>query len=56
MAFGFEFATTIVACVVGGYYLDGYLGTSPLFMLVFTVAGMGGAIYRLLWSLKQPDA
>ena len=53
MAFGFEFAGTVVAGVIGGYYLDEYLGTSPLFILVVTLAGMGGALYRLIWSLKK---
>ena len=52
-AFGFEFAGTIVAAVISGYYVDGYLGVAPLFTLLFTMAGMGGALYRLLWNLKQ---
>ena len=55
-AFGFEFAGTIVAAVISGYYVDGYLGVAPLFTLLFTMAGMGGALYRLLWNLKQITA
>lgn len=53
MGLGFEFAGTIVAAVIGGYYLDDYLGTAPLFLLLLTAGGMYGAIRRLLWSLKK---
>jgi F0F1-type ATP synthase assembly protein I len=52
-ALGFEFAGTVVAGVVAGYYLDGWLHTAPLFTLLLTLAGMGGALYRLLWMLKR---
>jgi F0F1-type ATP synthase assembly protein I len=52
-ALGFEFAGTVVAGVISGYYLDRYLGTAPLFTLLLTLAGMGGALYRLLWTLKR---
>jgi F0F1-type ATP synthase assembly protein I len=53
MAVGFEFAGTVVAGVVLGYYVDGRLGTAPLFTLLLTLGGMGGALWRLLWSLKR---
>jgi len=53
MGLGFEFAGIIVAAVIGGYYLDDYLGTTPLFMLLLTAGGMFGAIKRLLWTLKK---
>lgn len=53
MAFGFEFAATIVACVAGGNYLDERIGTSPLLMVSFTLAGMVGAVYRLVRSLDS---
>lgn len=52
-AFGFEFGTIIVVAVVGGYYLDEYLGTAPLLTLLLTIGGMYGALRRLLWSLKS---
>ncbi len=52
-AVGFEFAGMVVAGVVGGYYADRYCGTAPLFTLALALAGMGGALYRLLWSLKR---
>jgi F0F1-type ATP synthase assembly protein I len=50
---GFEFAGVVIACVIGGYYLDDYLGTSPLFILLLTLGGMTGALYRLLWMLRR---
>ncbi len=52
LAVGTEFAVSVVAGVMAGYYLDGYLGTTPLFILLLTVGGMAGALYRLLWNLK----
>jgi F0F1-type ATP synthase assembly protein I len=52
-AVGFEFAGTIVTCVVLGYYLDRRVGTAPLFTLLLTLGGMAGALYRLLWVLKR---
>lgn len=42
-----------MAGVIAGYYLDRRLGTPPLFTLLLSLAGMGGALYRLLWSLKR---
>ena len=53
MALGFEFAGTVVAGVLAGYYLDAYLGTAPLFTLLLTFGGMGGALYRLTWTLRR---
>jgi len=56
MALGFEFAGTVVAGVLAGYYIDAHLGTPPLFTLLLTLGGMGGALYRLLWSLKRSNS
>ena len=53
VAVGTEFAVSVVAGVIAGYYLDGYLGTAPGFTLLFTLAGMGGGLYRLIWSLNR---
>jgi F0F1-type ATP synthase assembly protein I len=46
----------VVVGVITGYYADGRLGTAPLFTLLLTLGGMGGALYRLIWSLKRFDA
>jgi F0F1-type ATP synthase assembly protein I len=53
MALGFEFASIVVAGVLLGSYLDGRLGTMPLFTLLLTLGGMIGALYRLLWGLNK---
>lgn len=52
-ALGLEFATVVVAGVIGGYYLDQYLSTAPLLTLLLTAGGMFGALRLLLWSLKR---
>jgi F0F1-type ATP synthase assembly protein I len=43
----------VVVGVLVGYYIDTHLGTAPLFTLLLTMGGMGGALFRLLWSLKR---
>ena len=53
MATGFEFAGSVIGGLILGYYADDYLGTSPLLTLFFTLGGMFGAVYRLLWSLRK---
>ena len=52
-ALGTEFGVTIVAGVVVGYYLDEWLGTAPLFLLVVSLAAFGGSIYRMVAMLKR---
>ena len=52
-ALGFEFAGIVVAGVIAGYYIDARLGSAPLFTLLLTLGGMGGAVYRLIWGLKR---
>jgi F0F1-type ATP synthase assembly protein I len=53
IAAGAEFGGSVVAGVIAGYYLDRYLGSAPGFTLLFTLAGMGGGLYRLIWSLNR---
>lgn len=53
---GFEFGGTVVAGVLVGNWIDRRLGTEPLFTLVMTLGAMGGAVYRLLWSLKRSNS
>ena len=52
-AFGLEFGVTVAAGVVAGYYLDGWLGTPPLFTLLISIGALAGALYRLTCVLKQ---
>ena len=52
-ALGIEFAVINVTAIYVGYKLDGYLGTRPWLMMLFTIGAMVGAVQRLLWSLKK---
>jgi len=53
VALGTEFGVTVVAGVVLGYYLDEWLGTSPLFLLVVSLAAFGASVYRMVAMLKK---
>ena len=53
VALGTEFGVTIVAGVVVGYYLDNWLGTAPLFLLLVSIAAFGGSIYRMIAMLRR---
>jgi len=53
LAVGFEFAAAIVAGLFVGYYVDEYLGTSPAFLALLTIAALVGIVYRLLWMLRH---
>ncbi|MBM3942024.1 MAG: AtpZ/AtpI family protein [SAR202 cluster bacterium] len=44
---GWYVATCVVLGVVGGYWLDRLLGTTPLFILVLTVLGSIVAFYGI---------
>lgn len=55
LAKGIDWATRIsTACLtmvlpcVGGYYLDLWLGTMPVFVLIFLALGMALGIYQLV--------
>lgn len=52
-ALGTEFGVTIVAGVVAGYYLDEWLGSGPLFLLLLSLGGFAGAIYRMVATLRR---
>jgi F0F1-type ATP synthase assembly protein I len=53
LALGFEFAGAVVGGMVVGSWVDGRLGTSPLFLVVLMVFALTGAVYRLLWVLRR---
>lgn len=44
---GFAVAGPLVLGIAGGLWLDRQLGTTPLFLLLGLVLGMGGAAYSL---------
>ena len=46
---------SVAAGAIAGYYLDSYLGVSPLFTLLLTVGAMSGAIYTLVVALQRSD-
>ena len=53
VALGGEFGVTIVAGVVAGYYIDEWLGTGPLFLLLVSFGAFAGAIYRMISILRR---
>jgi len=53
LALGMGWAVAAGALI--GYYLDGYLGTSPLFLVVLTLGAVGGSIYNLIVALQRAD-
>ena len=45
---GFEFAFSILLFLFGGYYLDRYISTSPLFLFLGLVFGFIIGLHRLI--------
>ncbi|EMJ89640.1 putative F0F1-ATPase subunit [Leptospira meyeri serovar Semaranga str. Veldrot Semarang 173] len=52
---GFEFVSTIALFVVGGYYLDEYMKTEPLWLLVGFFLGFIAAFYSLIKKAKENE-
>ncbi len=52
---GLQLAIILVISVYGGYRLDLWLDTSPVFVLVGSCFGMGAGLYNLLKGLKEID-
>ncbi|MDF3820585.1 AtpZ/AtpI family protein [Leptospira sp. 96542] len=50
---GFEFVLSIGLFVLGGYYLDEYLATSPLWLLVGFFLGFGYSFYILIRNAQK---
>ncbi|GAB4252168.1 MAG: hypothetical protein Tsb0034_30930 [Ekhidna sp.] len=51
-AVALELVILNLVLILGGYYLDDFLSTSPLAILTGTFLAMGGTIWLLLKSLK----
>lgn len=49
---GLEFAAIIGLPTFGGYWLDGRMGTLPLWTLSGLALGFAGALYRLIRQVK----
>jgi F0F1-type ATP synthase assembly protein I len=45
LGLGMTLAVTVLAGLGGGYWLDGRLGTRPVFVLLGGVVGLGAALY-----------
>lgn len=45
---GFQWLLTFGLMGVGGYYLDTWLGTLPLFLVIFLITALVGNIYLVL--------
>ncbi|EOQ89610.1 putative F0F1-ATPase subunit [Leptospira yanagawae serovar Saopaulo str. Sao Paulo = ATCC 700523] len=52
---GFEFVSSITLFVLGGYYLDGYLKSEPLWLLVGFFLGFIFAFYSLIKRAKENE-
>jgi F0F1-type ATP synthase assembly protein I len=44
---GLTLAVTVLVGLAGGYWLDGRLGTRPVFLLLGGTVGLGAALYHL---------
>ena len=55
LGLGTTLAVTVLAGVGGGYWLDGRLGTRPLFLLVGGVFGLGAALYHFFKAVAVDD-
>jgi F0F1-type ATP synthase assembly protein I len=53
IALGAEFGVSVVAGVVLGYYLDEWLGTAPLFLLLLSLGAFAASVYRMVKTLQS---
>ncbi|WP_273843290.1 AtpZ/AtpI family protein [Rubrobacter calidifluminis] len=49
---GFAFVAVIAALAAGGFFVDGLVGTLPLFTILGLVAGFAGALYYVYLAVK----
>ena len=52
---GIQFAVTVLLFLAGGWWLDDYLATTPLFLLLGTLIGAAGGFYKLYRTLMDLD-
>jgi F0F1-type ATP synthase assembly protein I len=52
---GLTLAVTVLAGVGGGYWLDGRLGTRPVFLLLGGTLGVGAALYYFFKSVAGTE-
>jgi len=54
-AVGIQYTITILLLTLAGIWVDGRLGTKPLFTLVFLLLGFVGATWSLIHQVLGPD-
>jgi F0F1-type ATP synthase assembly protein I len=52
---GLEFVIAILVCLFAGRWLDGRLGTGPLFMIVGVFLGAGVSTFAMYRRVFPPD-
>ncbi len=52
---GIQFAVTVALCTAGGWWLDGYLESSPWLLIAGGLAGAVAAFYQLYRTLVDVD-
>jgi ATP synthase protein I len=55
LGLGTALAMTVLAGLGGGYWLDGRLGTRPLFLLLGGTSGLGVALYHFFRQVSERD-
>ena len=50
---GFTFLLVTAGSAVVGFFLDRFLDTLPLFLMIGLLAGFIGGLYYLYWILKR---
>jgi F0F1-type ATP synthase assembly protein I len=55
LGLGTTLAVTVLAGLGGGYWLDGRLGTRPLFLLLGGVLGLAAALYHFFRAVATQD-
>jgi ATP synthase protein I len=53
LGLGTTLAVTVLAGVGGGYWLDGRLGTRPVFLLLGGALGVGAALYHFFTAVAR---
>jgi F0F1-type ATP synthase assembly protein I len=55
LGLGTTLAVTVLAGLGGGHWLDGRLGTSPVFLLLGGTLGVGAALYYFFKTVADQD-
>jgi F0F1-type ATP synthase assembly protein I len=50
---GLQFALSILLFLFAGQWIDGKLGTAPLFLIVFVFVGAGASFYSIYRKLME---